>query len=86
MSAGSSTIPGGYGSEPAAGGEQFPVSDDRTPSELAKWLEETGFHVAWSPKSPSPVCGGGVRGGGCSGESKALDHESEPRSVAPTRE
>jgi 2-iminoacetate synthase len=51
MSAGSSTTPGGYGSEPAAGGQQFPVSDDRTPSELAEWLEGTGFHVAWSFES-----------------------------------
>ncbi|MHC4178882.1 MAG: radical SAM protein [Planctomycetota bacterium] len=50
MSAGSSTVPGGY--EDGAGGQlyggQFPVSDRRTPAEVARWLERAGFQLAWS--------------------------------------
>ncbi|NLF68652.1 MAG: radical SAM protein [Candidatus Anammoximicrobium sp.] len=51
MSAGSSTAPGGYaadGSPNAAEGAQFPVSDHRSPAEVAAWLEEAGFEVAWT--------------------------------------
>ena len=51
MSAGSSTAPGGYGrqqnSRPAGAGEQFPVSDRRPPAEIAAWLRQEGFEVAW---------------------------------------
>ena len=48
MSAGSCTAPGGY--EDAGGrraGEQFPVCDQRSPAEVADWLREAGFAVAW---------------------------------------
>jgi 2-iminoacetate synthase len=48
MSAGSRTVPGGY--EEAAEnhcGQQFPVSDHRTPAEVATWLEEAGFQPEW---------------------------------------
>ncbi|MEE8451315.1 MAG: radical SAM protein [Thermoguttaceae bacterium] len=53
MSAGSSTVPGGYetggyeaGAE-HAGGQQFPVCDDREPAKVAGWLQAEGFEVAW---------------------------------------
>jgi 2-iminoacetate synthase len=50
LSAGSSTVPGGYEDSAAAEGYggQFPVSDRRTPAEVAQWLETAGFEVAWS--------------------------------------
>lgn len=48
MSAGSSTTPGGYGSSPPTTREQFPVSDQRSASEVAHWLDQAGFHVTWS--------------------------------------
>lgn len=57
MSAGSSTAPGGYGSQepgrtanagPVAAGEQFPVCDQREPFEVAAWLEHEGFDLVWT--------------------------------------
>jgi len=53
LSAGSSTAPGGYGpGQPAEGsGEQFPISDHRSPAEVAAWLEQEGFEVAWAARS-----------------------------------
>lgn len=50
MSAGSSTVPGGYenGAEAGTYGRQFPVSDHRSPAEVARWLEAAGFEIAWS--------------------------------------
>ena len=49
MSAGSSTIPGGYedsdGTEPAD--QQFPVRDQRTPAEVAGWLRSKGIDPIW---------------------------------------
>jgi 2-iminoacetate synthase len=48
MSAGSSTAPGGYEDGAEHSGEQFPVTDQRSPAEVARWLEEAGFHVWWS--------------------------------------
>jgi len=50
LSAGSSTVPGGYEDGVAAGayGGQFPVNDHRTPAEVARWLEAAGLEVAWS--------------------------------------
>lgn len=48
MSAGSSTAPGGYQPDVEDIGEQFPVIDDRSPAEVADWLEREGFHVCWS--------------------------------------
>ncbi len=51
LSAGSSTVPGGYGlpsprSCQSSGG-QFPVADHRSPAEVADWLAREGFQVAW---------------------------------------
>lgn len=48
MSAGSSTAPGGYQASGEDIGEQFPVIDGRSPSEVADWLESEGFRVCWS--------------------------------------
>jgi 2-iminoacetate synthase len=48
MSAGSSTSPGGYQDEGEHSGEQFPISDHRSADEVARWLEQAGFHVCWS--------------------------------------
>ncbi|MFH1267766.1 MAG: radical SAM protein [Planctomycetota bacterium] len=49
MSAGSRTVPGGY--EDASGdpprGQQFPISDHRTPAQVAAWLEGAGFDPLW---------------------------------------
>jgi 2-iminoacetate synthase len=50
LSAGSSTVPGGYD---AAGGDnldadgQFPVADERAPSETAAWLGDLGHRISW---------------------------------------
>ncbi|MDE6267920.1 MAG: 2-iminoacetate synthase ThiH [Muribaculaceae bacterium] len=46
MSAGSRTEPGGYVSTPDAL-EQFEVSDERTPSEVAAAIERQGYDVVW---------------------------------------
>jgi 2-iminoacetate synthase len=50
LSAGSSTVPGGYedGADQRLYGGQFPVSDRRSPAEVARWLEAAGFQLAWS--------------------------------------
>jgi 2-iminoacetate synthase len=50
MSAGSSTTPGGYheAAEPDKAGQQFPVIDHRSPSEVASWLAQHGVPVCWS--------------------------------------
>ena len=48
MSAGSSTTPGGYeDGDDSRGGQQFPVTDNRTPAEVAEWLQAEGFQIAW---------------------------------------
>ena len=47
MSAGSSTTPGGYDPGASGGDEQFPVSDGRSPQEVAQWLCENGLSVSW---------------------------------------
>jgi 2-iminoacetate synthase len=49
MSAGSSTIPGGYQLDPHGNGEQFPVCDQRAVGEVTHWLEQAGYQVAWLP-------------------------------------
>ena len=46
MSAGSSTEPGGYLS-PGTAQEQFAVSDERTPAEVAGMLEAAGYEPVW---------------------------------------
>jgi len=52
MSAGSSTTPGGYEEESSAdadhAGEQFSISDERSPEEIAAWLVGEKFQVAWN--------------------------------------
>jgi len=49
ISAGSCTAPGGYEESPGQphAGEQFPVCDNRSPAEVAAWLDTAGFQVAW---------------------------------------
>jgi 2-iminoacetate synthase len=46
MSAGSSTEPGGY-SSPGRAQEQFSVSDERSPAEVAAALELAGYEPVW---------------------------------------
>ncbi len=46
MSAGSRTEPGGYASTPDAL-EQFEVTDDRTPAEVADEIRALGYEVVW---------------------------------------
>ncbi len=46
MSAGSSTEPGGYLS-PGSAQEQFHVSDERTPAEVAAMLDAAGYEPVW---------------------------------------
>ncbi len=46
MSAGSKTEPGGYVSTPEAL-EQFEVSDDRTPAEVAQEIRDLGYEAVW---------------------------------------
>ncbi len=46
MSAGSKTNPGGYASEPESL-EQFQISDERTPAEVAAFLKANGYEAVW---------------------------------------
>jgi 2-iminoacetate synthase len=46
MSAGSSTEPGGY-LHPGEAQEQFAISDERTPAEVAAMLEAAGYEPVW---------------------------------------
>ena len=46
MSAGSRTEPGGYASTPEAL-EQFEVSDQRTPAEVAEEIRRLGYEAVW---------------------------------------
>jgi 2-iminoacetate synthase len=46
MSAGSKTNPGGYASEPESL-EQFQISDERTPAEVAAYLKSQGYEAVW---------------------------------------
>ncbi len=46
MSAGSKTEPGGYVSTPDAL-EQFEVTDDRTPAEVAAEIRSLGYEPVW---------------------------------------
>ncbi|MCA9260094.1 MAG: radical SAM protein [Planctomycetales bacterium] len=47
MSAGSSTTPGGYGNDSLTSVAQFPITDQRSPAEVANALAEDGFRVLW---------------------------------------
>jgi len=51
MSAGSSTEPGGY-LTPGQAQEQFAVSDERTPAEVAAMLEAAGYEPVWKDAFP----------------------------------
>jgi 2-iminoacetate synthase len=51
MSAGSSTEPGGYG-DPGAASEQFSISDERTPAEVAAMLVAAGYEPVWKDAFP----------------------------------
>ena len=60
MSAGSSTEPGGY-SSPGTAQEQFEISDERTPAEVAAMLEAAGYEPVWKDAfalAPSAELGG----------------------------
>ena len=46
MSAGSKTEPGGYVSTPEAL-EQFEVSDNRSPEQVADEIRKLGYEVVW---------------------------------------
>ncbi len=51
MSAGSSTEPGGYGSAGTAQ-EQFSISDERSPAEVAAMLVRAGYEPVWKDAFP----------------------------------
>jgi 2-iminoacetate synthase len=51
MSAGSSTDPGGY-SHPGEAQEQFAVSDERSPADVAAMLEAAGYEPVWKDAFP----------------------------------
>jgi 2-iminoacetate synthase len=51
MSAGSSTEPGGY-SHPGEAQEQFSVSDERSPADVAAMLEAAGYEPVWKDAFP----------------------------------
>jgi 2-iminoacetate synthase len=46
MSAGSKTDPGGYASEMKAL-EQFEISDERSPSQIADMIRQQGYEPVW---------------------------------------
>ena len=49
LSAGSSTVPGGYEDGPKQSyGAQFPVADRRSAAGMAEWLRSAGFSIAWN--------------------------------------
>ena len=51
MSAGSSTEPGGY-AHPGEAQEQFAVSDERSPADVAAMLEAAGYEPVWKDAFP----------------------------------
>ncbi|QDU57732.1 radical SAM protein [Aeoliella mucimassa] len=53
LSAGSSTSPGGYGDDEPDGGEQFPITDERSVRDVEAWLNEQGFPIVWKHDSPA---------------------------------
>ncbi len=52
MSAGSHTEPGGY-EEPGQAEEQFAISDERSPAEVASMLRSQGYDPVWKDWSPA---------------------------------
>lgn len=58
MSAGSRTVPGGYEEatvDPDCG-QQFPVSDARSASDVADWLRKAGFRPVWEVPEREARC------------------------------
>jgi 2-iminoacetate synthase len=51
MSAGSSTEPGGY-AHPGESQEQFTISDERSPAEVAAMIEAAGYEPVWKDAFP----------------------------------
>ncbi|WP_462188954.1 MULTISPECIES: 2-iminoacetate synthase ThiH [unclassified Frankia] len=51
MSAGSSTEPGGY-TTPGTAQEQFSISDERSPAQIAAMLAEAGYEPVWKDAFP----------------------------------
>ena len=51
LSAGSSTEPGGYAA-PGQAQEQFAISDERTPAEVAAMLVAAGYEPVWKDALP----------------------------------
>ncbi|WP_018635859.1 2-iminoacetate synthase ThiH [Parafrankia elaeagni] len=51
MSAGSSTEPGGYG-RPGTAQEQFSISDERSPADIAAMLVAAGYEPVWKDAFP----------------------------------
>lgn len=51
MSAGSSTEPGGY-TDPGTSQEQFAVSDERSPADVAAMLVDAGYEPVWKDAFP----------------------------------
>lgn len=47
LSAGSSTQPGGYSQQSEKALEQFEISDDRSPAEMAELVKAQGYEVVW---------------------------------------
>tara|TARA_B100000902_G_scaffold27954_1_gene33637 strand:+ start:238 stop:513 length:276 start_codon:yes stop_codon:yes gene_type:complete len=57
MSAGSRTEPGGYASKDAHETlEQFSISDDRSPAEIARMLVSAGYEPVWKDWDASYDC------------------------------
>lgn len=52
LSAGSKTNPGGYAVDPQTL-EQFEISDERSPAEVAAMLKEGGYEVVWKDWDPT---------------------------------
>jgi 2-iminoacetate synthase len=46
MSAGSKTNPGGYAVDPQSL-EQFEISDERSPAEVAQMIRQQGYEPVW---------------------------------------
>ena len=61
MSAGSSTEPGGY-LTPGEAQEQFAVSDERSPAEVAQMLVAAGYEPVWKDAFPLVELSGGRQG------------------------
>ncbi|WP_415224863.1 2-iminoacetate synthase ThiH [Psychromonas sp.] len=56
LSAGSSTQPGGYAQESEKALEQFEISDQRSPAEMAELVKAQGYEVVWKDWDHSLTC------------------------------